>query len=77
MYTLPNGMTKVPWGFEQAHNGILVPTETAASRFRRAELGEAAIALLARLGVTEEMLLDAMSAPDPIARLTELQGEQL
>jgi hypothetical protein len=65
---LPPGCSKIPWGFIEA-KGVLVANSTFADRNRRAELGEFAISLLGRLGVSEEKLKTLISEADPIEAL--------
>lgn len=66
------GMTKCPWGFIETPNG-LVATNTTAARYARAELGEFAVELLGKLGVSVEVLERIKSEQDPIAALQKIQ----
>jgi hypothetical protein len=70
-HRLPPGCTKVPWGFIEK-NG-LVANSTVAQRNSRAELGEFAIELLGKLGVTEEMLDRLSKEAEPLAALQRIQ----
>jgi hypothetical protein len=66
---LPAGCTKIPWGFIEK-NG-LVANSTVAQRNARYELGEFAIGLLGKLGVSEEMLDRLSKEADPLAALLQ------
>lgn len=65
---LPPGCTKIPWGFVET-KGALVATSSVKERNERAELGEFAIALLGKLGVSEERLKGLVPEADPIEAL--------
>lgn len=65
---LPPGCTKIPWGFIET-KGALVATSSVKERNERAELGEFAISLLGRLGVSEKKLKTLISEADPIEAL--------
>ncbi len=56
-------LRKLPWGCIVS-GGHLTFTTTAADRFRRADLGETAIRLLAALGVTFEQLSQIDDLPE-------------
>lgn len=75
MSALPNGMTKVPWGFVDTPHG-LVATSTSKDRFARAELGEFAISLLGHLGVSEDNVQALSRLPDPMEGLRRLLAGQ-
>ena len=70
---LPGGCTKIPWGFIEK-NGLVANT-TFAQRNARAELGEFAIGLLWRLGVSEDILTKLAGEEDPLAALQRIQGQ--
>jgi hypothetical protein len=72
MRSLPSGCTKVPWGFLEDSHGLVANT-TVADRNARYELGEFAISLLGKLGVSEERLVALISEPDPIEALKRTQ----
>jgi hypothetical protein len=61
---LPQGFTKVPWGFTQT-NGGLVANSSTKDRNERMELGEFAILLFDKMGVDADRLKIAMTSPDP------------
>ena len=70
-HKLPAGCTKIPWGFIEK-NG-LVANSTVAQRNSRYELGEFAIELLGKLGVSEEMLDRLSKEADPLVALQKIQ----
>jgi len=72
MRKLPAGCTKTPWGFLSTEHG-LVADSTVAERNARAELGEFAIGLLTKLGVSEECLKSLLTEPDPVEALRRSQ----
>jgi hypothetical protein len=76
MHKLPFGMERPPWGFAPSKDGHLVATTSAAERWRRAELGEAAIRLLLALGIKEEVLGEMIEVEDPAQLLELLQRRQ-
>jgi hypothetical protein len=63
-----------PWGFRATSRG-LVCTTTHAERQARAALGEFAIGLFDRLGVSPERLAEINAAPDALAALRGLTGK--
>jgi hypothetical protein len=64
---------KIPWGFILAHGG-LTATTTASQRSARAALGEFAIELLEKLGVSEAQLAKLVDEADPIACLQNVRS---
>ena len=68
---LPAGCTKVPWGFIEK-NG-LVANSTVAQRNARYELGEFAIGLLGKLGLSEVVIETLSKEEDPLAALQKIQ----
>jgi hypothetical protein len=73
MRKLPGGCTRVPWGFRETTNGLVAET-TVQERNSRAELGEFAIALLGKLGVSEAFLRELTKEEDPVAVIGRRQG---
>jgi hypothetical protein len=72
-HALPAGCTKVPWGFIEK-NGLVANT-SVAERNARAELGEFAIGLLGKLGLSEETVAALAKEEDPLAALQKIQGQ--
>lgn len=70
---LPNGCTKIPWGFSRVGK-VLVATSSSAERNVRYELGEFAISLLGKLGISEETLASLAKEAEPLEALKKLQG---
>ncbi len=70
---LPNGASRVPWGFVVGKDGHLVADTSSADRCRRTELGETAIRLLAALGVSTDVLSTMTGIEEPSAMLAKLE----
>ncbi len=65
-------MRRLPWGFIMTPGGLVANT-AAKDRQHRAELGEAAIRLLAALGITVDVLEEMIDVEESAALLTKLQ----
>jgi hypothetical protein len=74
MKKLPVGYTRVPWGFLETANG-LVANSTVRERNQRTELGEFAILLLGKLGISEEVLGMLVNEAEPLAALKKILDE--
>lgn len=72
-YGLEAQSSTMEWGTKRMPDGKVTGLTTFKERQTRAALGEGAIALFERLGVTPEKLAELVASPDPLVALTEMQ----
>lgn len=73
---LPFNMKRVPWGFKPGKDGYLVATTSAAQRWHRGALGEAAIRICIVLGIPMSVIEDLVDVEDAEEILAKLQERQ-
>lgn len=71
---LPSGYTKIPWGYiHTKEDNRLVAEKSFREMNARAELGEFAIGLLGKLGLSESVIETLSKEEDPLMALQKIQ----